>query len=150
MTKYVRDTKADRLLPLDRQVSRIARSLASSSFAKIPANGHAGEFEIHPTTVLEIIRARRARAIYFPGELFSDSAWDILLELLHAETARRRITVSALSEESGVPAATLSRWLNALADKGLVVFGRESSTVKLSTNASEAFRHYFRDIFQPG
>jgi hypothetical protein len=153
VTKYVPEPKAENPLPLDQQISRIAQSLANSRFANVKAgepssSSPRNEFRIQPDAVREIIRARHARAVYFPGELFSDSAWDILLGLLLAKTSHRQATVSSLFETSGLSVAVISRWVSALADKGLVVLGPETDAVELTPEATSAFHDYFYDIFR--
>jgi DNA-binding MarR family transcriptional regulator len=51
--------------------------------------------------------------------LFADPAWDMLLELYVAQLSQRRMTVSRLSEASGVPPTTALRWIETLVRHGL-------------------------------
>jgi DNA-binding MarR family transcriptional regulator len=51
--------------------------------------------------------------------LFADPAWDMLLELYVAQLSQRRMTVSRLSEASGVPSTTALRWIETLVRHGL-------------------------------
>lgn len=67
-----------------------------------------------------IIRARSQRSRFLPSKLFSDPAWDILLELYAAEIAQRRITVGQVCKAANVPATTALRWLTTLEKNGLV------------------------------
>jgi len=67
----------------------------------------------------EILKARRARAKFFASSLFADPAWDMLLELYVAQLSQRRMTVSRLSEASGVPSTTALRWIETLVRHGL-------------------------------
>src|SRR5437899_12878981 len=60
------------------------------------------------------IRARTRRKQFFKASLFSDPAWDILLDLFAAEQEGRRVTVSVVGLGSGIPQTTALRWINAL------------------------------------
>ena len=64
--------------------------------------------------------ARQARQKYFPGELFADPAWDILLGLYCARNRGERITVTTVAQSFGLAQATSFRWLNELEKAGLV------------------------------
>lgn len=66
-----------------------------------------------------IVRIRRERAEYFGKNLFSDPAWDILLELLAARLGGRRAALPDL--ENIAPASTVHRWVVALEERGLVI-----------------------------
>lgn len=65
-----------------------------------------------------IMRLRRARDGAFHQELFSDPAWDILLELFSARLHSRSVTLDDLDYIA--PATVRSRWVTALVDHGLV------------------------------
>lgn len=67
-----------------------------------------------------LVEARRGRGRHFPPGLFSDPAWDMLLDLMGARFAEQPMTVSSLCLAAEVPTTTALRWLNALADAGLV------------------------------
>ena len=56
----------------------------------------------------------------FSASLFSDPAWDMLLELYVASLAQRRLQISRLMERTGVPGTTTLRWIAALEREGLV------------------------------
>jgi DNA-binding MarR family transcriptional regulator len=66
------------------------------------------------------MKARQQRERYFQGKLFSDPAWDILLELYAASLADRRLTVSRLADRTGVAMTTALRWINTLQQEGLL------------------------------
>jgi DNA-binding MarR family transcriptional regulator len=70
--------------------------------------------------VRNCIAARQRRAGHFSAKLFSDPAWDILLELYGAALSQRRLTVSRLSERSGTPMTTALRWISVLEQEGLI------------------------------
>ena len=68
-----------------------------------------------------IMEMRRRRSAVFGEGLFSDPAWDILLELFAAELDGRRLGLSDLAHIA--PRSTLARWLTALEERGLVLCG---------------------------
>ena len=65
-----------------------------------------------------ILRVRR-RAELFGEVLFSDPAWDILLELLAAELVNRRVGLADLA--SVAPKSSVARWVAVLAEKRPVI-----------------------------
>lgn len=65
-----------------------------------------------------ILDIRRRRADVFGEGLFSDPAWDILLELFAAELGNRKIMLADLTEIA--PESTIARWVAALEERGLV------------------------------
>jgi DNA-binding transcriptional ArsR family regulator len=79
-----------------------------------PATLNAGQ-------VRDLLRARRIRADYLPGDLFADPAWDMLLDLLAARLEQERVSVSSLCIAAAVPPTTALRWIRTLTDKGLVL-----------------------------
>jgi DNA-binding MarR family transcriptional regulator len=68
-----------------------------------------------------LIRARDQRTKFFPRSLFSEPAWEILLELYAAEVAQRRVSVSQLCVTAGLSATTGLRWLSTLEAIRLVI-----------------------------
>lgn len=69
-----------------------------------------------------IIRARRMRDQYLPADLFADPAWDMMLDLLAAQLAGQRVSVSSLCIAAAVPPTTALRWIRQLTDRA--VFAR--------------------------
>ena len=154
---------AERLRQLSEEVSRIAGSLAKLSMGlasplrqNYPATNSNGpdELDVSAETVSWLIRARRERARYLSPELLADPAWDMLLDLLHAELANRPVSVSGVSIASGVPQTTALRWLNTLEQQRLVVRRSDAKDgrrtfVELSRDTSDALRRYVREIVEP-
>ena len=70
--------------------------------------------------MLSILMLRRGREEVFGKNLFSDPAWDILLELYAAHLGRRTISITELAAEIGLPQSTVSRWVDVLAENGIV------------------------------
>lgn len=69
--------------------------------------------------IQSILKFRRMRSEIFGEGLFSDPAWDILLELYAAGLGKRRMTLRELA--SIAPETTLARWVSALEEKKLIV-----------------------------
>lgn len=154
MTAHSADQKAEHLLRLSNEVGRIAGTLARLSAdpsGLTPAPATADLPEIAADDILAVIRARRMRSHYFDEELFADPAWDMMLELLHAELTFRRVAISHLCSAAGVPATTALRWLTGLIKRGLFIRrddprdGRRTF-VELSSETSAALRRYFGRI----
>ncbi len=157
MSKHSVDPSSKRLLELSNDVRRIAASLAEPATerrAPQQANDAAREpdaSEVSAELVSWAISARRNRAHYFPGELFADPAWDMLLDLLEAELRQRRVCVSSLCIAAGVPASTALRWIKSLVEEGLFVRIPDPNDlrrvyVELSPAASNALRLYFAEL----
>jgi DNA-binding MarR family transcriptional regulator len=147
------------LQQLSDEVSRIATTLARLAVdpeiaAKTPREKPANDFperKVAIETVRSFIQARRLRSQFFDGELFADPAWDMLLDLFHAEIAQRRVPVSSLCIAAAVPATTALRWITTMTDAGL--FRRRADPydgrrvfVELAPEASKAMRGYFNEI----
>ena len=151
------DQNTARLRQLSDEVSRIAASLARLSAGPSqhaqPAALERGEEapQVSGETVQAVIRARRLRERYFPGDLFADPAWDMLLDLLQAEIAQLRVPVSSLCIAAAVPSTTALRWLKSMTDQGIFVRRADPHDgrrvfVELSSNASLSLRRYFADV----
>jgi DNA-binding MarR family transcriptional regulator len=68
-----------------------------------------------------LIRARRMRDEYFAADLFADPAWDMLLDLLAARLAGKRVSVSSLCIAAAVPPTTALRWIRQLTERDIFV-----------------------------
>lgn len=154
MTAHNPQLDKERLLHLSSEVSRIADSLAKLSSHSEPFGGGSHPQrsepvpEISPQAVALVLRARRLRATFFEQELFADPAWDMLLELFHAELTHRRVPVSNLCTAAAVPATTALRWLKTLVDKGMVIrrddpLDGRRVYVELQPQTSNALKRYF-------
>lgn len=151
------EARAALLIQLSKEVSRIAGSLAQLSIGAeiVPRQNYPfsnqDELDVPLERVNWLIQARRTRARYLTPDLFADPAWDILLDLLRAEIAHERISVSSACIAAAVPVTTGLRWLKALEQQGLVVRERDlhdarRSYVALSKDTSIALRRYFLEV----
>jgi len=67
-----------------------------------------------------LLSSHSIRNQFFPKQLFSDPAWDMLLDLTHARLHGKQISVSSLCIASRVPATTALRRIGDLVKTGLV------------------------------
>ena len=148
-----------RLRQLSDEVSRIASTLARLSAGpghvapRAPVVTHAEAPEVSAEAIRSLIRARRLRANYFSEELFADPAWDMLLDLLHAEILHLRVPVSSLCIAAAVPATTALRWLKTMVSEGIFIRRADPHDgrrvfVELAPETSEALRRYFAEVGQ--
>jgi DNA-binding MarR family transcriptional regulator len=147
LTKYKSGLVPERPLPLNEKVSRIASSL----IARLSSDDD--RLELSEEAVAAALRAWRERAFYLPGELFSDPAWGMLLELLHAEVMGRRVPLTSLCKASGASTSSALRWVDALESRELVIRRANCDNparalLELSPAASAALRKYFRDVLR--
>ena len=73
-----------------------------------------------PNYLRALVAARADRDAIFQAGLFSDPAWDMLLDLAVAEATNRPISVTSLCIASGVPTTTALRRIDDLKDAGLL------------------------------
>lgn len=147
---------------LPAEISRIGSNLAqlatqsercSEASDHQPANVHS-KYNLPIETVRDVIDARRLRTQFFDTRLLGEPAWDMLLELFHAEIAKHSISLTSLSVAASVPAATALRWIKVMIEADLVRFPAESSDarcehVELSPMASKAMQKYFNALGRP-
>lgn len=132
--------KAGAGAPFEAEPMRNSNAPAFDQFGQLP----------DPRLVRQIIARRQARSRYFEGELFSDPAWDMLLDLTAAQGEHKKVSVTSLCIAAMVPATTALRWIKQLVDCG--VFERKSDPsdkrrafIDLSETARAAMIGYFRD-----
>ena len=81
--------------------------------------GLASEEDI-ASTLAAIINARSLRARFFPGQIFADPAWDILLDLTRAKLEGQQVSVSSVCIAASVPMSTALRWVKQMTDANLL------------------------------
>ncbi|HUG80148.1 MAG TPA: helix-turn-helix domain-containing protein [Bryobacterales bacterium] len=69
--------------------------------------------------ILSVLYVRDARNEILGKHLFSDPAWDILLELYAARLGGRSMSLQELVQAVEAPRSTVERWLTALERAGL-------------------------------
>ena len=106
------------------EVERIAHALSTLVTTPPPvaadAKGGARTGRQSATLLRRLIQQRRVRADFFPGELFADPAWDILLDLAAARHEKKPVSISSLCIAAAVPTTTGLRWIKALTEANLL------------------------------
>ena len=98
------------------------------------------------------LASRRRRCELFASALFSDPAWDMLLDLFAARAEGRRISVSSACIASGVATSTALRWVTQLEADGLVKRrpdprdGRRTF-LEISVDAAESVERWLNATF---
>jgi hypothetical protein len=85
-----------------------------------------------------ILNSRRLRTEMFPGALFGEPAWDILLELFVADALGERRTGHEISERTKVSPWVLARWVLHLNSEGIIVGGATGDLSEVLTLSPEA------------
>lgn len=100
----------------------------------------------------KILGVRGRRDAFLGGDHISEPGWEILIALYQANAASHRMTVSNACRASHAPATTALRWLDRLAELGLV--RREINTldarvvfIELEPEARLAMHDYFSEIW---
>lgn len=88
--------------------------------ALLLGNANATSLELTEDHILSLLLVRRARDSVFSQDLFSDPAWDILLELYAANLTGRKVSLRELALAIRAPVPTTARWIAALAEHALV------------------------------
>lgn len=173
-----RESEGVRLQQLSEEVGRLARTIEAltqrpraaaapsfdlgprmadrpSDYIGMPALAPIGGDTVRTDTptisaaqVRDLLRARRIRADFLPGDLFADPAWDMLLDLLAAKLEHERVSVSSLCIAAAVPPTTALRWIRTLTDKGLVERQADPHDgrrifIALAHEAAEALTRWF-------
>jgi DNA-binding MarR family transcriptional regulator len=104
-----------------------------------------------PRLLRRIIRQRQLRSRYFDDRLFSDPAWDMLLDLALARVEHKRVSVTSLCIASGVPSTTALRWINELLEMGLIERAQDDTDrrrafISLTDRAADAIARYFAEL----
>ncbi|WP_375402074.1 winged helix DNA-binding protein [uncultured Sphingomonas sp.] len=93
---------------------------AAGGFEAEPPSDADGDAELDAAAIRRAIRARRMRGSFFAPGLFSDPAWDMLLDLYAAEAEDMPVSVSSLCIASAVAPTTALRWIARLTEDGLL------------------------------
>lgn len=148
---------ADQLNRLSEQINRVA--IAISRVASRQTLGAVGRTLTDGTPapsadyVREVIRVRRLREQFWESDLFADPAWDMMLDLYHAELSGLRIAVSSLCVAAAVPPTTAMRWIKTMVAKGLIVRRADAHDgrrvfIELTEQTSETMKKFFHSTRQ--
>ena len=139
------------------EVSRLARELEAiaSQLAHLPrqAENIDSLFSTEKELIDVIRRVRAFRTHFFADDLFADPAWDILLELKHAEHEQYRVTISNLCLAAAVPPTTALRWISLLEDRGMLVrtddpLDGRRAFISLHPTASATLEKFFKSVLE--
>lgn len=100
---------------LSRSIEAVLNGPADQGAAQVEDFVAPGEREIRRYSSI-----RASRSEYFGRDLFSDPAWDILLDLYAEHLAGRDVTVSSACIGAQAPQTTALRWLTTLEERGLI------------------------------
>lgn len=126
-------------------------ALAPASFGapvrRPPARGGSNAV-ISREEVRALLQARRLRDRYLPPDLFADPAWDMMLDLMAARLAGKRVSVSSLCIAAAVPPTTALRWIGQLTERGIFVRSNDPDDARrvfitLSEEAAESIAAWF-------
>ncbi|MDZ7895842.1 MAG: winged helix DNA-binding protein [Sphingobium sp.] len=169
------ESEPSRIDRLSEEVSRLARALAAIAPLHMEerhdpfrvgrmadrTSDYVGEDALSPAAskrgankqptaadMRSLLRARRLRDRHFPGDLFADPAWDMLLDLMAARLSGERVSVSSLCIAAAVPPTTALRWIRNLTAQGL--FEREADRddarrvfIRLSDDGAKAMEQWY-------
>jgi hypothetical protein len=98
--------------------------------------------------IRQLLRNRRRRDQFLPGDIFADPAWDMLLDLMAARIEGKRVSVSSLCIAAAVPPTTALRWIKLLTQRGLFVreedqYDRRRVFIALSDSAAASLGQWF-------
>lgn len=126
--------------------------MTPASFGEAPVRRPAGRqgtgAAISREEVRGLLQARRLRDRYLPPDLFADPAWDMMLDLMAARLAGKRVSVSSLCIAAAVPPTTALRWIGQLTDRGIFVRTNDPDDarrvfISLSDEAAESIIAWF-------
>ncbi|WP_082466455.1 winged helix DNA-binding protein [Sphingomonas sp. Leaf38] len=120
------------LTPLATPIAAPARKTKDCAFAPVLPQAQLAQI------AKRLYEVRQMRADILGDALFSEPAWDILLDLFISEHEERQLSVSAVCIGARSPSATALRYLSMLQDAGLVDRTRDErdgrrSHVRLTT-----------------
>ena len=84
------------------------------------ADKHGRRLSLTEDHVRSVLLVRRARSDILGKHLFSDPAWDILLELYAAKLGERTMSLTDVARAIETPRSTAKRWVAALEERDLV------------------------------
>jgi CheY-like chemotaxis protein/DNA-binding MarR family transcriptional regulator len=144
-----RDSKLSRSATAGRPQMDSSHALKTTLGGSAPGSaGPLPDAPLTPEAVRRVIKARALRSRMFDASLFSDPAWDMLLDLMLAHLSGKQVYVTSLCIAAGVPIATAFRRIEDLAAKGLVTKTRDSKDtrrvfVELTEAGMQKMANYF-------
>jgi DNA-binding MarR family transcriptional regulator len=134
-----------------RSIANLAQRVAGIE-ARIATTAEAQKSEPYSdealaTVAARLYKARQRRARHFDAAMFSDPAWDMLLDLFIAKVRGKEVRTLSLCVASGAPGSTALRWIAILAKNGLIERrdtpeDRRAKIVSLTMQGYRVMRRY--------
>lgn len=139
------------------ELNEIVSSLDGSAVAKRQAIPHpesaSGPIDDEALRLIAIgiYKRRRIRDKLFPHDLFSEPAWDMILDLFINKVNGRRPRVKSVCIASCAPMSTALRWIGLLESEGFLVRGpdekdKRSQLLELSEMGLATVRRFLTKI----
>lgn len=143
---------ADALRRMKDDLGQIAETLLRAGAAPSPTQ--VGD-KLDGASIRRLIRGRRLRGQLFRGDMFSDPAWDMMLDLFAARLEGQRVAVSSLCIAAAVPPTTALRWIKSLCDRGIFVRKEDPEDtrrvyIELSDETARQLENYFHLVREFG
>lgn len=140
MREYCPDGAVDRIGHIRTQLDALQQELQS------PRRGAASLGQVRA-----YLTARASARRAFGDAMFSDPAWDMLVQLYAHDLAQSRISLSALYIVARVPAATGQRWIRQLEHSGDVERAADpldarKHRIQLTSSGRDKMEAYFRAL----
>lgn len=138
--------RADRVDAIDRQTRKL---IADAEMAAAAHSGDLNDFARH------ILAGRKQRDRYFDPMLFSNPAWDILLNLFVADSEGRPVTLLDSCLISTIPQGVALRWLGYLKQEEMVLERSDpenpgQTLIRLSEQTRRAITAYLGSLTSLG
>ncbi|GAA0467023.1 hypothetical protein GCM10009096_04680 [Parasphingorhabdus litoris] len=109
---------AEQIENLDGMIARPGDAPTSDAFLN---NSDVDDVELinRAKTLLEWSRFK-AQTLNLGSGLFSDSCWDMCLDIYICDLKDEKITISSIAHSSGIPMTTAMRYINVMTEEGLL------------------------------
>ncbi len=150
MSHFGRQAKAPRILELSRHPGgadagawQADHAVAGPPLPTDPAGSDAWRQGAERAIAVYRTRRRRDQAFGEDADLFNDPAWDILLDLFHAEASASRVSITDAASAPNIPLSTGLRMIRLLEQRGMIErrgdpFDGRRSYLQLTAKARDA------------
>lgn len=110
---------------------------SATSFEQLQALLPSNLIHVTEDHMQSLINARRGRERLFGRHLFSDPAWDVIIELYAAMLGKRRMSAADLARSIGVPESVIARWIAALVEARVVLTVEDPNETETTVELTE-------------
>lgn len=148
MNDSLNDDTAESLINLAKELISVAETIQTEeSFDLNNFNTKSARSFIAKQATLEY-KSRQMRHSHFSSSIFSEPAWDVILDLAIAEYLGKPISVSSACIASNAPPTTALRWIFVLESQNLVrrysdFSDRRRTFIRLTDSARRKLFAYF-------